>query len=386
MKTANLALYSFLFSLNFEVWDPFYTDGNFSISKLFGFVYVITLLLSVRFKFYIPEKFKSPIRAIFFFWIYLTAVSLLHVNIYSFTFLNFTILQNIALFSLLVFHESICPGVLAKSFKFFALGSLVLCLFYFLSIGVEISTEGRVSIFGDNENILGIRMVFSLLIINSMLQSSEVKLNWLTILGIVLANFAYISLILVTASRVSFISFAAGMIINLIFYKSKSRIMKFFIVVSGLIALLFFVFWSLNSEVLGSRLMRVVDDKGLSNREDIWSQVRPLIESNWLLGVGETGYFAYMVKLTGEYTSPHNVFIEIFAYTGLIGFMIFVVFFRHSVMQSYKMMILYKETVPFVFFVPILGLLLSGQIFKFKLVWVTLAYASSRSLYLKLYK
>ena len=47
-KVQRLALYLLIFSVNFEAWDPLNTNGFFSISKLFGFIYLVTILPSLK--------------------------------------------------------------------------------------------------------------------------------------------------------------------------------------------------------------------------------------------------------------------------------------------------------------------------------------------------
>ena len=47
-QVQRFALYLFFFSINFEVWDPFNTDGFFSVSKLTGLIYLFTIIPQIR--------------------------------------------------------------------------------------------------------------------------------------------------------------------------------------------------------------------------------------------------------------------------------------------------------------------------------------------------
>ncbi len=99
--------------------------------------------------------------------------------------------------------------------------------------------------------------------------------------------------------------------------------------------------------------------------------------------MGQTGYIEYTNFNFGMYKSPHNVILEVLAYTGIIGLFFYLLFVFTAFFQSFPIFIKTKNIVPLVFLLPVLGLLVSGQILVVKLCWFILAYAASRRYYIK---
>jgi O-antigen ligase len=384
LKIQNVLLYLFFFTLNFEVWDPLNTGGFFSIAKLTGFLYAISLVPKIQMFLKIPKVFKPYVRLISFFYVFLVCISLININIYSTDFLQLSILQNLVLFVFLLNHELLNPGVLEKSFIYFFLGSMVLALCFYLGIGLGISDDGRISLFGDNENIIGVRMVISTLILTHILLKYRNVMSKFTFLLLPLFYIPLISLTLNTGSRLSFISLFLGIAVTIVLYKNRSVFNKIFILLSGLIASIFLFNLAMETEVLGARLTKTANEGNLAGRDDIWLSILPLIENNWIIGVGNTGYVEYVSRIYGKIISPHNVIIEVLAYSGIIGLSLFLNFIGSTFLLAFKYFRKYNEVIPFVFIVPISGIILSAQILTFKLGWVIFAFAVSRSTYIKM--
>lgn len=381
-KFQNIALILFFFFLNFEVWDPLSTGGNFSIAKLFGYLYVISILSRLKYFLHIPKKAGALIRLPFIFYGLIVLINLININIHSADIFMFSMLQNIVLFWFIFNHERINPNIIEKGFISFALGSLTLAFFYFQGIGIEINTEGRVSIFGDNENIIGIRMVTSVFILTHLLLQKQYKIRKIIKLIIACAYFPLIALLLNTGSRVSFISLFIGLSLAFILYKSRNWFLKIVILSIGIYASIFAYQAAMESEVLGMRLMNTIDEGHLAGRDEIWKSILPLIQDNWIVGVGWTGYVEYMIGIYGRVRSPHNVILEVLAYSGIIGLFLFLAFIIKSFIYSFIYYKNNKSLIPFLFIIPITGLLLSAQMLHFKLAWIILAYAASRKFYI----
>jgi len=119
---------------------------------------------------------------------------------------DFTILQNIILFWLLINHATKEPHILEKALLYFALGSATLAILYYNGIGIEM-IEGRVSIFGDNENSIGQRLCFSIIIISMAVLQNRLHLNKSRFL-LLLAIPLLFGLLIATGSRLSLVSLA----------------------------------------------------------------------------------------------------------------------------------------------------------------------------------
>lgn len=382
LRIPNSLLFLFFFSLNFEVWDPLSTGGFFSVSKLFGFLYAISILPNLSHFLATPKSLQVYTKLLFVFFGYLTIINLVNINVYDSSFLNFSILQNIVLFFLLINHERLQPGIIEKSFFGFLLGSLSLAACYYLNLGLEVNLEGRISLFGDNENVIGFRMVVSTLFLIHFLTKKNLKIKPIYKVLLLLSFFPLFNLVIYSGSRLSFITLILSLVLTSILYKSRYSIFKFLILTFGILTSFLAINIALKSEVLGERLIRSAGSNDLSGRDEIWRRIIPLIEENLIFGVGSTGYFEFSMKTISEYISPHNVFIEVLAISGIIGFILFFYFIFLCFKSSYLYQKRYNEFMPFIFVIPILGILFSAQILVFKLGWVIFAYCATRSLYI----
>ena len=105
-----------------------------------------------------------------------------------------------------------------------------------------------------------------------------------------------------------------------------------------------------------------------------------------IFGVGETGYVEISkqalrkITMSGEVMygySPHNVLLELLLYTGIFGFMLYIVFwykiYRCSVC-SYR---LNSNLLPLLCLIPIIGSIFSAQILTAKWAFIMYAYIIS---------
>ncbi len=371
-KIQHWALFFFFFSINFEVWDPFNTGGFFSISKLTGILYLLTILPDIK-QFLEIKYIKKVLSPIWFFFILLTVISLLNINSVSSSFFDFSVFQNIFLFWILINHERKVPGILIRGFFAFAMGSIFLSILYYYNIGVEYEA-GRVSLFGDNENTIGMRMSISVIILLVTIVHNPLRLKKTRFLLIV-AIPIMLKLLAESGSRVAFISFALMFILGTILYKTKKTWYKLIVLMFGSALFIFVIQYLLSSEIIFLRLMHTVEEGNLAGRDVIWQGIIPLIQENPIFGVGKTGYAAYSKQVFHQLSSPHNVFIEITCYTGIVGLFTYLLFIYRAALLSWKTYKIKKEYLSILLFIPILGYLLSGQILVNKIGWVIFAYA-----------
>ena len=380
-KVQNIALYLFFFSINFEVWDPFNTGGFFSVSKLTGLIYFLTILPDI--KQFLDTKFIKPVLIpVWLFFVLLTVISLLNINPISSSFFDFSIFQNLLLFWILINHERRVPGILTRGLFSFALGSIALSLFYNFGIGVEY-TSGRVSLFGDNENTIGMRMSISVIIflITSVQNPFRLKkIRFLLIAAIPLM----LKLMAESGSRVAFISFVLMFTGGVLLIKTKKTWYKVFVLVFGGILFAVIIQYVLSSEVLMVRLLKASEEGDLAGRDIIWQKIIPLIKDNPIFGVGKTGYVAYSKQVFYEPSSPHNVIIEILSYTGIVGLIAYLLFVIRSFLFGLKAYKFRKKILPLLLLIPMAGYLLSGQILTNKLGWVIFGYATASGAFLPL--
>lgn len=366
------ALYIFFFSINFEVWDPLNTDNNFSISKLTGLIYFATILPNIK-QFLDSSDIRPFLRIIWGFFGLLTVVSLVHINIDSYGFFNFSLFQNIILFWILINHDRRTPGIFERGMYSFALGSIVLSILYVFGIGIEYSSEGRISIFGDNENTIGIRMCISMLIIILLVFQNRLNISKTRYL-LLAALPVMLKLLIETGSRVAIIAFVIMFVAVGFLFKTKKTWYKALFFTLTAVAFVFIIQYIMQSEVIMHRLIKSKEEGDFAGRDLIWRKLIPLIEEHPVFGVGLTGYTEYSKSVFGDYKSPHNVLIEILCYTGIIGLIAYLLFL-YQVTKKAFIALRNKNILPLLLLIPVAGLILSGQILLTKIGWIIFAYS-----------
>jgi O-antigen ligase len=378
-----IALYAYFFSINFEVWDPFNTNGYFSLSKLTGLIYLVTIIPQIK-HFIRTDRIKPFIQPAWIFFALLTFVSLININSISNNFIDFTIFQNILLFWFLINHERKDRLVLEKGMLSFALGSIALAFLFYAGIGIEYRIEygtlGRVSIFGDNENIVGLRMCISLVILVLTIIQNRLNLGRLRYL-LLLPIPIMIRLMFATGSRVAFISFFLLFLTGVILFKTKRIWHKIALIAMSSGALIYIWQLLMHSETLIRRLTRSSQEYDLAGRDAIWQGLLPLVENHPILGVGTTGYAFFTQKTFGRWQSPHNVILEVLCYTGIIGLMIYLIFLYRVFKRGYQNYKTEGFLLSLLLLIPVMGILASGQILGVKIGWAIFAYVGCSSFY-----
>ncbi len=380
-KLQSLSLILFFFSVNFEIWDPFNTGGFFSLAKLFGIIYFLTILPTINKFIVIPKKIRGIVTPLILFYILLLLMNSLNIGYASSDFLSTSILLNIIFFIFVINHERLMPGIIEKAFIGFLFGAVLSVICFYLGIGVEVTLDGRVSLFGDNQNIIGLRMVIALFFLTHLLTKYGKNLSKTFSLSLILLYFPLNTLLLNTGSRVAVISLMVGVVLFIALYKFKNILIKALILLAFILLSGAGLNFILSSEVVGKRLMQTVEQGNLAGRDDIWRSILPLIQDNLLFGIGQTGYADLTIKAFGRLTSPHNVILEVLSYTGFIGLFLYLLFIYRAFFSSLKYYIKYGDVIPLLFAIPVAGVLLSGQMLMFKLGWFVLAYAATRKYY-----
>jgi len=369
------SFYIFLFSINFEMWNPI-GSGETSIAKMTALIYFLSIVPQFP-QFIRTDCLGSILLPIWIFFGLLTTMSLININPLFTEFFNRTIFLNIILFWILINHERKDYMIIEKGLISYAFGSFVLSLLFFAGIGITY-TQGRLSMFGDNQNALGLKMVVSSIIILTTVIQNRLNLGWYRYLFL----FA-IPLMLIfigeTGSRVSALAFLLAFVTAVILFKTKNNLNKIISIISGSIILILMGFLLIQSGKLLDRLKDTSSTGDLGERDIIWRTITPIITKNPIVGVGETGYDFLTTEFFGNVISPHNVILEVLCYTGLIGLFLYLTFIIRVFMRGYKS---YKSNdwlLPLLLMAPIMGSLLSGQILDDKTGWVIFAYIISTS-------
>lgn len=375
-----IAVLLFFFTINFEMWDPLYTGGYFSLSRLTGLIY-LGLMLPAIIRFRTPGEAKPALRPLWYFFLVLTVVSYFNMKAELVDFFNMTIFQNIVLLWILVNHETIDHLILEKALLSFAAGAVVLAVLFKLGIGINYDPVSyRTTIFEDNANNVGIRMSISLIIIALAIIQNRLQLGRIRYLALAGVPFIFETMI-ATGSRVSFIAFVSAYFVFLLLYQSKSKWVKPVIVFCGFAIIL--IIWQvvLKSEMITERLLQSLTDGDLSERDEVWRRVLPIWNENPIWGVGTTGYEYLTSYNIGRTVSPHNVILEILCLSGVVGLFFYLVFLFRIFRIGWKTFTQNGSLQSLLLLIPVGGLLLSAQLLQVKIGWVIFAYIIAHDVY-----
>lgn len=370
------ALFLFFFSINFEMWIPITMLQTFSLSRITAIIYFISVAPQL-FQFVRIDNLNSVLFPVWIFFSLLTAMSLINVNEVHPAFFDTTIFLNIVLFWIIINHVRKDYLILEKAMLFFALGSIVLATLFFAGIGIEYK-EGRLSMFGDNQNILGLRMSISSIILITAAIQNRLRLGWYRYLFFFPIPFMLFFLA-ETGSRVAFISFVLASITGIILFKASNIRNKITFMIVGVISLSLILILLLKSEKLAVRILETSQTGDLGGREYIWTNIFPLIKQNPIFGIGKTGYLEYVMGILGSPTSPHNVFLEVLCYTGSIGLAIYLIFIYMVFIRGYRSYKNYGWLLPVLLIIPVMGMFMSGQILDSKIGWMIFAFIVGNS-------
>lgn len=345
----NSSLYIYIFLLHFEYWDFLTGDlNNFSISKLFGIIYV--LLYFIRYK---RIVFKKSLLLYFSlltgFYILLVVVSVFNFNSYSdfANVLNFNILQNIILFFILTNHLITNPGLVTGSLKAFALGGICISILSFFNLGISYSETSRLQMFGEDPNFIGYRLVFAVITVVSIITNPKVVKKPRIFLWV--PTIPFMLLIIVKTGSRGAITCLFLMILILIMITRSGTYIKLLIFLFSASLIILTIQWIKMNEVVYSRFLLTLNEGDTARRFMIWNKIAELILIHPFLGIGETGYIRETTRIFGKLYAAHNVYLELLVKTGLAGFMLYFGFLLKILSDSYSALSRKKIILPMLF-------------------------------------
>ena len=370
-KIQDWVLYLFSFSLIFEYWEAFGLIKYLSVGALTGYLYLFSTLANKKIRYNKKEVRNYSIPIVIFF-ILLTIMSLLNYeSVSKISWFNMSIFQCIILFILITIHLSNRePQVAKNALTSYSLGALLLVILSNFGLGMNYSYDMRLTLFGNPPNGLGFMIAIAIIIILSLVFENKNNYNKTRFLFLIPIPFM-LKLIAETASRGAFVTLSIGLLFFIIFINMKKIYKIYFSVISLLSAILIVIFM-LQSDVLRTRLLLTLTTGDISERSEIFTNFSMLFE-NPIFGVGETGYYRIANKVLKRFQAPHNVFIELLIYTGIVGFILYSLFLYQilqRVIHTYK----YQQyLLPGILFLMTLMLFLNGQGLFIKLVWLIFA-------------
>jgi O-antigen ligase len=369
-----LSLFFYFASVAFENLDPFNTSGSFSISKLAGIIYFVSIVPSVKFFFKPRLIIFNQIWSLLAFFVVLTIISVFNINEISMKIIDIAFLLNLIISFVIIAHIIKDEMVLDKALYFFSLSCIFMSLLAFFGIGVEINSIGRVSFFGSNENEISIKLSAAILILLSFILNKNpiAKNKLLLVFSIPLLLYSMV----LTGSRSGVVVLFLGSLIlfTLRLVKQKNKFYGLITFVFSIaVSLIFFIIFVSQSESMGSRLLSFINDNDLGGRGLLWALFYNIITENYIFGLGYSGYIYELTKTYSAVPSPHNVFLEVILYSGIFGLLFFLKFIYNLCKLSFR---LFKNnySTPIILFPVILVYLLANQALSVKFFWIISSY------------
>jgi O-antigen ligase len=369
ISSRNFIIYLFFFSLNFETLNTFNTGVDFLITKITILLLFLYSLLNYK-SLYSIRDYAFNIYPILIFFGLLIVLNVIHRNPAHRTFIHLAFLINILIFIVLSNHSTNKHEILLKGLLSFAMGIILITLIYIFNSNLRtVGIGNRNTIFDNNANDMGIKLVICMFILLSVIFENKLLLGRARYLLLIFFPFL-LKFMIDTGSRVAFIAFFLGAATMFFIYIKRLGLSRKvnLMIIGGFVAVLL-TFIIIKNNTLIQRLSDSFNKGDLSTRDQIWGKVTPIISKHLYWGVGETGYS----RIMGQ-TSPHNVFLEVLAYTGIAGFIVFLLFFGGILTAAIKKLRFSNDLLPLVLLIPILGVMLSGQIFEQKIYWGIFAY------------
>src|SRR5699024_2591788 len=327
-------LYALIFTLPFEDWSFLHLIPNTSINKILGLLYFSLALLNANKLFSINKQSISFLYLIAL-WIVFLTTSL--INHFSF---GHTLQLSVNFLTLFIFYWLICNEIYIRPksrngiFLSFILSIALVYILIALGIGTQ-SPEGstditalnhtRIWFFGLNPNRLGnygaLAFLLTIFILNS--RDSYIKFNKKLLL-ILIPGFIYT--IGSSGSAGAVIALSVSLLVYFTFKKENLvKITKYY-----LYGIFIFIisFFSLNKfSYLFSKLQSFVYSGETTGRTKIWLESFNLIKESPIWGFGVSGAQSQLMQSEAGHYTAHNVFIDVALWSGIIGFIIYILFF-----------------------------------------------------------
>jgi O-antigen ligase len=363
----------YCYSINFDAWSVI-EAADFSVPKLIAIAYFGVVLLFTGINLSLGP-YSGPFIAVCTTFLVISVSSIAHWNSIADNIIDTSFFLNILLFGSLLLHVRRTPEALVRGLIAYALGAVTLSLLLMAGIGREISVDGRASLFGDNENELGLRGAEAFIIFLALFVEGQKLPSWLR-LAFGLLTLPCLTLMFATGSRVAFLAAALGFFVTAFAFQSRRVFLKVAFAAGVLVSLPYLAEYVQSQDVLFRRLLRTFESGDLARREQIWAWLLPYFWDSPLIGYGTAGYQLLTTKRLGysSYLSPHNVLIEVLMLGGLFAILPYFFFLYRTTaaaLLSWKAKI---STLPLALCAPIAGILLSAQALDVKSFYLLAAY------------
>lgn len=369
-RLCQIALAVYCFALNFDAWSAF-GEGAFSVPKLIALFYLAIIVVSKRISLSV-YPFNFPFLSLM-----LTICAIVFSTLFHSTDNEFDVKRvqplvfNLVIFWVMLKQASSDPKCMRIGLLCFCLGSVAMAVLSWLGVGVSTNAEGRITMFGDNENVVGVRSSICAIVLFLYLLENRFK-KWFVIFPLIGGIAFTMKLVLSTGSRVAFLSSALAITAMCIAHRSKYVLWKAAIVCSFVAAIPLVISYLETTSVF-SRLERMMYKGDTAGRVDVWRYSLEAFYESPLIGLGYSGMGSHI----GKYESPHNVIIELLALSGVVGLMFYLIFLAHLSTAGVSAFRKQRDVLPMLVLIPMAGMLLTGQVLDSKIFYLIPAFVLS---------
>ena len=329
------------------------------------------------------------------FTFYLTFISLINANNFSSRFIDLAMIQNIFIFILMVNHARKDQLALEKGMLSMALGAILVSVLMTFGIGVTLMAEdaagliNRITFFNAELNEISLKLVAGIVIILASFFNNPLKLNKMVILIGLFCVPLMLNSIIGTASRTAVLTLLlCGL--SWIFFRTLASNKKFltlilttFILVIILVPAIFIISQIETFELLVTRLESTggAGDNSSAGRISLWLGFFSLIFTNIFFGNGYSGFDLITYEYFGFNESPHNVFLEVMLYTGIIGLVLYSMFLYRILKAAYHLYSKHNLLLPILIAPIAFAFIFILQGLNEKVCWILMAYVTGTFIY-----
>jgi len=369
-----------VFSLGIEYWDPFGVRNVFTITKFAGILYTLLSFIYLKKNLELTQMNKPLVYSLFLLWFWMTLVSLFSSNIVGadiYLFLGF--FQLIILFWLVFNDVSNNPKIRNYIFLSFVSGVVLVSILLSLGIGIE-NVQGdlvrgadgtRIYFMGMNPNRMGDMGAIAILLVFSLVFSGSYKSKKRYLFLLLIPSL--LTVIGFSGSRGSFVLTFLGLFVFFLLKKQRIQRRIIFMVIGAFSIMLIYEFMS-GFEILQQRLVMSIEEGDTGGRLRIWEKVLDIIQRNPIVGVGQAGYDFQMKQIYGTEKDPHNLFLFVWAVSGIVGLALIIYFYINVMKRSLMNLKENKDVTNIMLFMAIFFLVSkSGGALELKVVWLLFA-------------
>ena len=332
-KFNNYCLFILVFSVTFENWDPFKLVGIVSITYMASILYILSWLPLLKSDFHLPpfRQYLLPLILLTIAGIVSTALNSGYAESVQDIY-NQRVIMLIILMVLIANHLYNDNSLITKVLNVYLISIITMYFLVLLGAGTEF-INGRLKLFGENPNSIGVKVVIAFLIVVARLINSRFQLN--KALLNIFCCVATLDLIILTGSRGALISVFLGLMV-LVWYMKINVWRKIALGVAGggFSLLLLNYIMSVNA-AFSERILNTIE-RGDTGREELWNAAWSIIENNLIMGVGLSGALPEMFRYTGRLMYPHNVFLYVLMTTGVVGLLFYLMFIFRLARNLYR--------------------------------------------------